>query len=99
MATYSFVTPEDMQPFIQEVSALRKQVSLLLMLVDEWVSTDKAMQITGMARRTIENERERPNTLIKYKKEGRKVAYNLQSLIAYNERKRICVTRELLKSA
>lgn len=69
---------------------LQDELNDLKELLDEDVKGSKAAaKKAGISVRTLEVERDRPGTLIIYKKVGRSVSYSLASLIAYRKSKRI----------
>ena len=87
-AVLEFVTPEEHQQVVREVRALRELLDDYLQSVDQEVDTDRALQLTGIqSRTTLIAERQRPGTLLKFSKHGRRAAYSLASCLAY---KRAC---------
>ena len=85
---------EQMQQQLQEqAAAIRKleaRIAELERNLDEDIKgSAAAAKFVGVSVRTLEVERERPGTVIVYKKVGRSVSYSRQSLIAYRKAKRI----------
>lgn len=73
---------------------LEEEVRDLRELLDTDIRGSKAAAAkAGISVRTLEMERDRPGTLITYKKVGRAVSYSLASLIAYRKAKRISPLR------
>ncbi|TPE44963.1 hypothetical protein [Pontibacter mangrovi] len=74
----------------REVRELRGELEDLRELLDTDIKGSKAAAAkAGISVRTLELERDRPDTVIEYKKVGRSVSYSLASLIAYRKAKRI----------
>lgn len=81
---------EEWKEFLNRQSRLESRLSELEENLDEDIKgSAAAARIAGVSVRTLEVERDRPGTLIVYKKVGRSVSYSRQSLKAYRKSKRI----------
>ncbi|NEM96197.1 hypothetical protein [Pontibacter burrus] len=87
----SFVlVPE--QEWRMVLEGLTRRVDDLERNLDEDIKgTAAAAKFAGVSVRTLQNERDRPGTLIQFKKVGRAVSYSRKSLIAYKQSKRLRV--------
>lgn len=93
------ITTEEFTPVLRRLEILEKDNALLKRLAKKDLSTAEAMEVVKLSRRGLEDERARPNTLIRHAKQGRKVTYELQSLLDYLEAKRIPSRKFHLKVA
>ncbi|GAB2528161.1 hypothetical protein [Rufibacter soli] len=83
------ITQEEFEPIVAMIRELHREIQILKKLARKDVDTEEAMEIIRLSRRGLENERARPGTLIKFGKKGRKVVYDHQSLLDYNESKQL----------
>ena len=89
-ASIHFVTPEEHQAVVQEVSELRALVTDLLDSLGDEVDTATALRLTGLhSRSSLIAERTRPGTPLKFCKHGRSVSYSRTSCLAYKRQKTI----------
>ncbi|RNI26590.1 hypothetical protein [Rufibacter latericius] len=90
---YHFITPEELEEKLQQALApIQKKIAFLEKISPLWLDTKQACKAIGVCQKTLENERKRPGTLIRYKYEGEKATkpvYCAQSLHEYNESKTI----------
>jgi predicted phage-related endonuclease len=77
------------EDLLEKLSTLERRVQELEDNLDEDIKgTEAAAKFAGISVRTLQSERERPGTLIVYKKVGRSVSYSRQSIIAFKNEKR-----------
>lgn len=87
--SYQFVDYRQVQEMIlAAVEPLQKELNLVKSLQSEWVDTKEALKMTGLrSAETLKAERERHNTKLIVKFEGKFPKYLRISLLAYNEAK------------
>lgn len=79
-----FATPADVARLERQLQDVCRFVRELVESVDDQVSTQQALKLTGLkSRTTLIAERKRPGTLLKYTKQGRSTAYSRASCIAH----------------
>ncbi|GAA4392163.1 hypothetical protein [Hymenobacter koreensis] len=98
---YDFPSREEHNELKQQLAEFKTTIDELVALLDEYVPTKTAMKITGISRDGLEAERKRPNTLLRFKKEGRTPLYSRRSLSLYNQSKHLLpyVTTQRMKLA
>jgi hypothetical protein len=70
-----------------QVAALTERLTYAELVADQWVKPTVAARVTGRDEKTLRVERERPDTLIVWRGEARKIEYSLLSLREYNKRR------------
>lgn len=85
-------TREEAEELVREIRALQVRVTYTELAGDQWVPPAVAARITGRSEKTLQIERDRPGTLLRYKMHGRTPLYSLLSLRAYNEARGIVPT-------
>lgn len=98
---YFLVNGDELRRLIDEATEpLKRKLAFIESCQTEWVDTREAMRITGIkSPDTLKSERERANTQIKAKLEGRKPLYSRASLLAYNLERSVRPSRGLRNAA
>ncbi|GAA4299628.1 hypothetical protein [Nibribacter koreensis] len=83
------VTQREFREFLLEHRTQMRQVTrdleFMKSVTVQDVGTEMALRITGISLSSLTRERDRPGTLIKWKKDGKTCLYDIWSLKAYNE--------------
>ena len=89
--SYQFVDFAQVQQMINAaMEPLQKELELIKSLQSEWVDTKVALKMTGLkSAETLKAERERLNTKLIFKLEGKFPKYLRASILAYNEAKTV----------
>lgn len=83
---------QQIQEQAELIMKLTARVGELERNLDEDIKgTLAAAKFAGVSPRTLEIERDRPGTLIIYKKDGRSVSYSRKSLLEYKAKRRISI--------
>ena len=87
---------------VARIDQLERQVQQLASVTERWVDTKTAMRLLHYKRpEALKELRERPGTLIRYKREGKTgklVKYCTDSIAAHNEAKTIRRAKSLVPS-